>query len=43
MNAITDIVKVLIFLVFLFGILVGALGDEALRWAVDTVNGFTNG
>lgn len=38
MNAITDIVKVIIFLVFLFGILVGALGDEAFRWAANIIN-----
>lgn len=33
MNAITDIVKILLFLVFVFGILVGALGDELFLWA----------
>lgn len=41
MNAITDIVKVIIFLVFLFGILVGALGDELVRWVAEQINGMT--
>lgn len=38
MNALEGFVKVIILLVFLFGILCGALGDEAFRWCVERVN-----